>query len=113
MARSSSGAVHLKWTTRSAAAAGLGLLGIALMVLGGPRPEPGWLAVQVDPAGLAFTVAALVALSVFARDAVGSLIKFRFSISLLVLAAVVVALLIGDPFAAAALALVYSLFPTK
>jgi Cd2+/Zn2+-exporting ATPase len=83
---------------------------VALLVqwFTGSAEQAGWLALRLDPAGVLFTLAAAIAGSNFAAAAVRAVRRLRLDMNFLMSAAMVGAVLIGEPFEAATLAVLFS-----
>lgn len=71
--------------------------------------QPGWLAIRLDVAGLLYTAAALVGGWNFAGAGVRALRSLKLDMNFLMSAAIVGAILIGEPFEAGTLAFLFSL----
>lgn len=69
---------------------------------------PGWLAVRTDPAALLFTLAAALGGANFFGAGLRALRTLKLDIAFLMSAAIVAAILIGEPFEAATLAFLFS-----
>ena len=82
--------------------------GIVVGLVGTPD-RTGWLAIRLDPAGLLYTSAALVGGWNFAGAGWRALRSLRLDMNFLMTAAIIGAILIGEPFEAAALAFLFSL----
>lgn len=100
------------WRTRFAKVTYLSAVpwGAAMLwsVLAPIETTPGWLAIRADPAGLLFLAAALVGGLNFFGAGVRALRTLRLDMNFLMSAAIVAALLIGEPFEAATLAVLFS-----
>ena len=81
--------------------------GMAALVVGGPD-RAGWLAFRLDLAGVLYTIAAITGGWNFAGAGWRSLRSLRLDMNFLMSAAIIGALLIGEPFEAAALAALFS-----
>ncbi len=101
------------WSTpfarRTYAAGVLWAAALVLTWLSGETGPPGWLAIRLDPAGLLSTAAALVGGWNFAGAGWRAARTLRLDMNFLMSAAIVGAILIGEPFEAATLAFLFSL----
>ncbi|MBI2536263.1 MAG: cadmium-translocating P-type ATPase [Gemmatimonadetes bacterium] len=87
----------------------LGLTGVVVSWLTGVPDRAGWLAVRTDLAGLLYATASLVGGSNFFMAGVRAARTLKLDMNFLMSAAIVGALLIGEPFEAAAIAALFSL----
>lgn len=100
------------WRTRFAlrayAAGGFWLAGIVAGWFAGVRDQPGWLAVRLDLTGLLYLAASLTGGVNFFGAGVRALRTLRLDMNFLMSAAIIAAILIGEPFEAATLAFLFS-----
>ncbi len=101
------------WNTpfahRTYAAGVLWAAGLAASWTTGTPDQPGWLAIRLDAAGLAYTAASVVGGANFSGAGVRAARTLRLDMNFLMSAAIVAAILIGEPFEAATLAFLFSL----
>jgi Cd2+/Zn2+-exporting ATPase len=71
--------------------------------------QAGWLAIRLDPAGLLYTAASIVGGANFFGAGLRAARTLRLDMNFLMSAAIVAAILIGEPFEAASLAFLFSL----
>ena len=83
--------------------------GTAISWLTGTTDQSGWLAIRTDPAGLLLTAAAIVGGANFAGAGLRAARTLKLDMNFLMTAALIGALLIGEPFEAATLAFLFSL----
>ncbi len=94
---------------RTYAAGVLWAAGVVAAWLTGAPDQAGWLAVRLDLAGILYTAASLAGGWNFAGAGVRALRTLKLDMNFLMSAAIVGALLIGEPFEAATLAFLFSL----
>ncbi len=94
---------------RTYAAGALWVAGLALSWLTGAPDRAGWLAIRLDPAGLLYTAAAAVGGANFFGAGVRAARTLRLDMNFLMSAAIIGAILIGEPFEAATLGALFSL----
>ena len=93
---------------RAYASGGLWLAGLVASSFVGVRAQPGWLAVRLDPAGLLYLAASLAGGLNFFGAALRAVRTLRLDMNFLMSAAIIAAILIGEPFEAATLAFLFS-----
>ena len=100
------------WTTpfawRTYAAGVAWTLGLLVSWLTGVPDLAGWLQLRTDPGGLLFLVACVVGGMNFVGSGVRAAMRLKLDMNFLMSAALVSALLIGEPFEAATLAFLFS-----
>ena len=94
---------------RTYAAGAFWLAGIVADQLLDLTREPGWLAVRLDPAGVLYAAASIIGGANFFGAGARALRSLRLDMNFLMSAAIVAAILIGEPFEAATLAFLFSL----
>lgn len=101
------------WQTRFArltyASGALWLGGLMAGMMTGVSREPGWLAVRLDLPGLFYTAASLVGGANFFGAGARALRSLRLDMNFLMSAAIVAAIIIGEPFEAATIAFLFSM----
>lgn len=93
---------------RTYIAGALWAAGGAAAWLAGAPDQAGWLAIRLDPAGLLYTAASLVGGWNFVGAALRATRTLKLDMNFLMSAAIVGAILIGEPFEAATLAFLFS-----
>ncbi len=93
---------------RAYASGGLWLSGVVASVFAGVRDQPGWMAVRLDLAGLLYLAASFVGGLNFFGAGIRALRTLRLDMNFLMSAAIIAAILIGEPFEAATLAFLFS-----
>lgn len=93
---------------RTYIAGALWAAGVAAAWLAGAPDQAGWLAIRLDPAGLLYTAASLVGGWNFVGAALRATRTLKLDMNFLMSAAIVGAILIGEPFEAATLAFLFS-----
>ncbi len=83
--------------------------GLVVSQATGTFDQPGWLAIRTDAAGLLYTAASIVGGANFFGAGVRAVRSLRLDMNFLMSAAIVAAILIGEPFEAATLAFLFSL----
>jgi Cd2+/Zn2+-exporting ATPase len=94
---------------RTYAAAVLWAAGVVAAWLTAPPDQPGWLAIRLDVAGILFIEASVVGGWNFAGAGLRAARTLKLDMNFLMSAAIVGAILIGEPFEAATLAFLFSL----
>jgi Cd2+/Zn2+-exporting ATPase len=101
------------WATtfarRTYAAGALWALGLAVAWITEAPDRAGWLAIRLDAAGLLYTAASMVGGANFFGAGVRALRTLKLDMNFLMSAAIVGAILIGEPFEAATLAFLFSM----
>ena len=93
---------------RAYASGGLWVAGVVAGWLRGAHDQPGWLAVRLDVAGLLYLAASVAGGLNFFGAGIRALRTLRLDMNFLMSAAIVAAILIGEPFEAATLAFLFS-----
>jgi Cd2+/Zn2+-exporting ATPase len=94
---------------RTYAAGALWAAGLVAACVTGAPDQAGWFAIRLDPAGLLYLAASVVGGSNFAAAAARAARTLKLDMNFLMSAAIVGAILIGEPFEAATLAFLFSL----
>lgn len=94
---------------RTYAAGVLWAAGVVAAWISGTPDRAAWLALRLDPAGLLYTAAAMVGGWNFAGAGLRAARTLKLDMNFLMTAAIIGALLIGEPFEAATLAFLFSL----
>jgi Cd2+/Zn2+-exporting ATPase len=107
MTRQSPWSTPFAWRTYAAGV--LWAAGVVAAWLTGAPDQAGWLTIRLDLAGILYTAASLVGGWNFAGAGVRAVRTLKLDMNFLMSAAIVGALLIGEPFEAATLASLFSL----
>jgi Cd2+/Zn2+-exporting ATPase len=94
---------------RTYLAGGLWAAGVLVSWLTGTPDQAGWLAIRLDAAGLLYTAASTVGGANFFGAGLRAARTLRLDMNFLMSAAIIAAILIGEPFEAASLAFLFSL----